>query len=501
MKPIKNLLNNLTNNNKSRRNNNKNNNNNKNKRRVTININNIKNTRRRGNGRPKNRKIAAANIRNMNRDFKILYQDGTTVKVTGRDLVYKIPSDLTANYANQVITLIPANPCYWLGTRIAALAQGYQNYRPLNMKFTYIPQVAVTQQGNVICGTLWNQAPSNDNIQQSLRTSNGGMLSQCYKSFTSVVRMKSNLQFNLYKTAGTFDQESNPFIFMAMGVGTVDSNGDQLVPGYFYVTWSFLLKNPIGNTNVYANSGITRWIDIKNNDNENQTIVFLTADDGEIPQGAILQMDYDEDNNIYVTYNGSHYEMEDNDKVWYFANSSIQQINAVKIKQKPVLFYNRIIPINNPATDIETQIYFRTSEQYTDNYLLYLFPEPRIVTTDPARAYYYLEGRITQYADSIIGMFLGTFDGFQTFDNLTGYRASINIIDVDKINIDDPQSNKQKLIQTRNIRLKTTKQKQITANDKSVKINNDCCNKNHKIMKPSHSDKYYTNISPIFELA
>jgi hypothetical protein len=213
---------------------------NKNKNKTIIIHRNVKPNK--GNGKPKNRKIAAANVRNMNRDFKILYQDGTTVRVTGRDLVYKIPSKLTSTINNQIITVIPANPCYWLGTRIAALAQGYQNFRPLNMKFTYIPQVAVTQQGNVICGTLWNQAPSNENIQQSLRTSNGGMLSQCYKSFTSVVRMKSNLQFNLYKTAGTFDQESNPFIFMAMGVGTTDSDGDQITPGYFLCNMVIFIK-------------------------------------------------------------------------------------------------------------------------------------------------------------------------------------------------------------------------------------------------------------------
>jgi len=220
-------------------------------RRINNKIKNIKRTFKRTNKRRNNNRIPAANTKAMNRDFRILYQDGNTVKVTGRDLVYKIPSDIIDQEGTGIITVIPANPCYWLGTRIAALAQGYQNYRPLNMKFTYIPQCAVTQQGNVIAGTLWNQAPSNDNMQQSLRTSNGGQMSQCYKGFTSIVRLKSNLQYNLYKTAGQFDQESNPFLYIAMAVGCKQGD-DHIIPGYFYVTWSFLLKNPIGNTNIYT---------------------------------------------------------------------------------------------------------------------------------------------------------------------------------------------------------------------------------------------------------
>jgi len=267
-----------------------------------------------------------------------LYQDGTTVKVTGRDLVYAIPDNLAQQNQTDIITVIPANPCYWLGTRISALAQGYQNYRPLSMKFSYIPQCAVTQQGNVIAGTLWNQAPSNDNLQQSLRTSNGGQLSQCYKSFTSTVRLKSNLQYNLYKTAGQFDQESNPFIFMSIAVGCKNSNNQNIIPGYYYVTWAFLLKNPIGNTNLFYNSGITTYANV-DKDYENKTIVFLTPGDAEIQRGAILQLEDDDEDQMVAYYNGSVYDMEETDIVWFFGNSTIQQSNALAKTTKRIIEY------------------------------------------------------------------------------------------------------------------------------------------------------------------
>lgn len=306
---------------------------------------------------PNKKFIPAANTKNMNKDFKILYQDGTTVKVTGRDLVYAIPDNLAQQNQTDIITVIPANPCYWSGTRISALAQGYQNYRPLSMKFSYIPQCAVTQQGNVIAGTLWNQAPSNDNLQQSLRTSNGGQLSQCYKSFTSVVRLKSNLQYNLYKTAGQFDQESNPFIFMSIAVGCKNANNQNIIPGYYYVTWAFLLKNPIGNTNLFYNSGITTYENV-DKDYENKTIVFLTPGDDEIQRGAILQLEDDEEDQMVAYYNGSVYEMQNTDIVWYFANSTIQQSNALtKTLKLQTMYQYTTTAAESPGLDTSCMIY------------------------------------------------------------------------------------------------------------------------------------------------
>lgn len=82
-------------------------------------------------------KIAAASAKPFKKRFTVLRQNGNSVRVTGRDLIYTIPDELTAPIQDtNVITVIPANPAYWKGTRISALASGYQNYRPLLFKLT-----------------------------------------------------------------------------------------------------------------------------------------------------------------------------------------------------------------------------------------------------------------------------------------------------------------------------------------------------------------------------
>lgn len=273
--------------------------------------------------------MAAAQVPRIAREFKIIYQDGNTVRVSGRDLIYKIP-DLISTTQSNIITCIPANPAYWTGTRISALAQGYQNYRPLSMKFHYVPQCAVTQQGNVLCGTLWNQAPTNDNLQQSLRTSNGGALSQCYSKFTSIVRMKTNLQYNLYRMAGQFDQESNPFIFIALAIACKNPNDQQIIPGYFYVEWSFILKNPIGNSIAYGNTGLIQYQNLITTP-ANKTCVYLMQNDQQINCGTLIQLEEDADN-VVPMYNGSVVAPNSTDLVWEFYNTPVATTRLIQVQ-------------------------------------------------------------------------------------------------------------------------------------------------------------------------
>jgi hypothetical protein len=440
-------------------------------RKINNKIKKLKRNIRGANRRRNNNRIPAANTRTMNRDFRILYQDGNTVKVTGRDLVYKIPSDITDQEGTGIITVIPANPCYWLGTRIAALAQGYQNYRPLNMKFTYIPQCAVTQQGNVIAGTLWNQAPSNDNIQQSLRTSNGGQMSQCYKGFTSIVRLKSNLQYNLYKTAGQFDQESNPFLYIAMAVGCKQGE-DHIIPGYFYVTWSFLLKNPIGNTNVYNNSGITTYDQIRDNTvYENKTIVFLTPDDEELQMGSILQLEKDTSGELQAYYNGTYYEMADDDIVWYFANSTIAAQNAYNNKKLKFRYTSTAeIEESQEGTKIDAQIYLRTNDNSDPQwYYGRVFTRQHEVTLFEKSTVYYIEDLDYAYAQHWLR---STFTGFITAllkdgDQVYGFEIAAQkyLVEFEQIGQEENARNKNKL---RNKSVKPKELPQVQVKDKAI---------------------------------
>lgn len=89
--------------------------------------------------------------------FRVTNVAENTVRVTGSDLVYAVPDTLaTASSSSGVFCVIPANPAYWTGTRIGQLAGTYAQYRPIRLRFNYIPQVAVTTPGILVMGTLWN---------------------------------------------------------------------------------------------------------------------------------------------------------------------------------------------------------------------------------------------------------------------------------------------------------------------------------------------------------
>lgn len=277
----------------------------------------------------RNRRIPAAYTKNFNKMFKVVRQDGNSMTVKGRDLVYAIPDSLKAEFQDtSVVTVIPCNPCYWVGTRVSAIANGYQNYRPLKFTVHYVPQCAVTQQGNVICGTLWNQTPASSNLQQTLRTSSGGVLTQCYKPATSVVSMRSNLQFNLFRCGGKFDQESNPFNFIAISVGCTDTSDAKIIPGYFYVNWEYSFKNPIGYSTAYRNSGLKLLSDMDLT-MANTTIIACQSDK-EIGTevGMIIQVDRAKDSNdLLFTYNNTNLNLSKDSNLlcWCFSNRPLTE--------------------------------------------------------------------------------------------------------------------------------------------------------------------------------
>lgn len=292
--------------------------------------------------------LPAAITTNTPKRFNTIRTSGTATTVTGCDLIYGIPDNLeAANQNTQVIACLPANPSYWVGTRVAAVAAGYQNYRPIKFEVVYVPQCAVTQQGNVLGGSLWDIAPGENNLQQTLKTSNGGMLTQCYQTATATVRMKSNLQYNLYRMGGTIDQESNPFCYWALAIGCYNSNNMKVVPGYFYVRYTYVFKNPIGTGVKYQNSQLTTIA--------NKTTYLLnaslylcqavrTANGLEVPVGARIDIEYN--NNVEAPaylyyYNGTLIDVGINTAVWILENQPYTITTSLKsvVREKVNIYY------------------------------------------------------------------------------------------------------------------------------------------------------------------
>jgi type III secretion system FlhB-like substrate exporter len=390
-----------TNNNKNNNNNNNNNNTRKRARNRNRRRNRIARRNRvlaiRANNRRRNRqRMAAAYTRNVPKTFNTMQLSGTSAIVSGTDLIYKIPTQLIGDTTTSVITLIPANPAYWTGTRISAIAQGYQNYRPLNFKVHYIPQCAVTQQGNVLAGTLWNEVPTEDNLQQTLKTSNGGTLTQCYKPAISTVRMKTNLQYNLYRMGGAIDQESNPFTFMALQIGCTDANSQPIIPGYFYITYKYILKNPIGTGIIYQNKGRTTLdanMQVLNN-SVAYTLTQQTLNNITIPTGTRLDVEKQQNGQVEVYYNGTYLitigEQQTLTPVWILQNQpniAPTQMRSNTSAKIPIYYDNSVTAVLG-TIELQTRV---PMSYETQNYIVTFINigETANVTVEPNTKFYY----------------------------------------------------------------------------------------------------------------
>lgn len=305
------------------------------------------------------RRLPIATTLSIPKYFRTMKTNGTSVTVSGCDLIYSIPNSTQAqNQSTNVISMIPANPAYWTGTRIAALAASYQNYRPLNLEFIYVPMCATTQQGNVIAGTFWNEVPNSENLQQSLKTSNGGIITQAFKPANSIVKLKSNLQFNLYRMGGAIDQQSNPFMFIALAVACTNGN-TQIVPGYFYVKYRYILKNPLGTGITYGNSQITTG-QAKGAYYSN-AVCYLLAEvtlenQTKLPIGTMLDVEYNDDEEApgyEYSYNDTSVDIPNTTPIWVLENQP-RQVAAQRITQKiiqpRIIYWQFKIPSGQSTT-------------------------------------------------------------------------------------------------------------------------------------------------------
>lgn len=219
----------------------------------------VKNTRRRRNRRSRRKQTIPAAFVVSNRKqstFEIISQSVDKIRIRGRDLVIPTPSELVSGpVPNQIFLAVPSNPIYWTGTRISKIASAYQMFRPERFEVRYFPQVAVTNPGNVIYGTLYSDSTADpSSLQQILATSNGGGVCQCYKEFTSTVNCSRKLlQMEMYDIVGNPSAVSNnPFFWVAHYSGATSSSAQ--APGWVEVEWSYTLTAGISGPNNQGNS-------------------------------------------------------------------------------------------------------------------------------------------------------------------------------------------------------------------------------------------------------
>lgn len=268
---------------------------------------------------------------------------GDGVRVSGCDLVTPLPSVIeTVDGTNEYLfAVITANPLYWTGTRIAQIGAAYMNYRPLSMVFRYIPQVAVTQAGTVIMGTLWNGSAPSADLQQTLLTSNGGCMINCYVPGNTRVKLGTNLQQNLFTCNGDINPDTSPFIFVATTRGCVSnsSSNEQVVPGYFYVEYEYEFKNPIGQSWTYLRSAPVEYSSVDWS-LPNRSIVLLQQAAGFGP-GTVLDVEV-EGGSTLVKYRGTTVALPTSTYVQAFQNgqnSAITELATASFSTTQYLTY------------------------------------------------------------------------------------------------------------------------------------------------------------------
>lgn len=182
--------------------------------------------------------------------------DSERIVIAGEDLVMPTPETLATKTSDPAIFLsVTSNPLYWVGTRVSAVAQGYQMYRPLQFQVSYVPQVPVTYSGNVIYGTLFSDGREMSSLQQSLASSNGGGITPCYSPAKSNVRLGQQLPQRLFRVKGNAsDPQVNPFRWVATYSGSNPEGSSTSAPGWVVVKWRYEFVNGVGNggENVYT---------------------------------------------------------------------------------------------------------------------------------------------------------------------------------------------------------------------------------------------------------
>lgn len=301
-------------------------------------------------------RINMAIAKNFKRNINTLNIGATSARVSGRDLVYTIPDNHIVDQDQPLIALIPSNPAYWLGTRIATVAKGYQNYRPVKFNVHYVPHCAATQAGNVIAGTIFHEAPSITNLQQSLKTSNGGILTQVFKPATSVVKVGSNLQKNLYRVGGDIDDDSMPFYYLAIAIACKNTDGQSIVPGYFYVDYTYIFKNPIGSSVEFSNSGLSTFTDQLTTMKTQNIKLIITqpyiSQTISLGVGTAIDVEYDIENQAYnFLYNNTPIDPPDA-YVWVLSNEQNNSFTSSQMQARNKTAITFSLKFPNDPTDL-----------------------------------------------------------------------------------------------------------------------------------------------------
>lgn len=182
--------------------------------------------------------------------------DGEIVR--GFDLITS-PYNPTVLSNPNISYFITANPAAWNGTRIAAIAGGYQNYRPLSFKIHYRPQVGSTSTISMFIGTVWQNTyiTSRSSIEPSLVTSPGGTYLPAWQSCCSVVPLGRRLPQRMFPIRDP-DFTTVPFSVVCRASEGGPNAPSVEMPGRIFIEYAYEFRNAIGSGSGFQPSRVTQ---------------------------------------------------------------------------------------------------------------------------------------------------------------------------------------------------------------------------------------------------
>lgn len=177
---------------------------------------------------------------------------------------------------NSYTLMIPACPTKWTNHRASILAATYGSYRPLTVKYTYIPSVGSNTLGTVTIGTIWNgnRAPggSFDVVSPSLASTPGGMTTNVWGRFSRTIPQGTNLQQNNYPTSSV-DPDDIPWWLMV--TTSIDNTSTLTEIGRLRITATYAFYQPTMLSEPPVSA--TGSMQITHDETTNKTVGVATA--------------------------------------------------------------------------------------------------------------------------------------------------------------------------------------------------------------------------------
>lgn len=222
--------------------------------------------------------------------------------------------DLLPNFqlGQNISFYLTSNPAAWNGTRIAAIASGYQSYRPLSVRVHYRPQTGSTSTVAVFIGTLWqtNYITTRSAVEPSLLTSPGGVYTPAWQSCITSVHCGNYLPQRMYPTRDPH-MTTVPFAIIVRATDGSSTDNSVAMPGRLFVEYTYEFRNAIGSGTGFAPSKVLQYT-IANGTYTSTTPpprgVLVDANGGyttDLPLGGLVSWTESGDNTYKLNINGT----------------------------------------------------------------------------------------------------------------------------------------------------------------------------------------------------